>query len=72
MDNDFFFDLITVLDKHNISRPNLLRNIMLRNDYKELRATGVKGKDVKTMLENKYFIGRKTIDKILYGKESFY
>ncbi len=71
MDNDFFFDLITVLDKHNISRPNLLRNIMIRNEYKKHRASGMKSKDVKTVIENKYFIGKKTIEKIIYSNEFF-
>ena len=70
MEKELRFDLLRVLVKHGILPETFLRNEEIKNTYAELRETGVKGKDAREQLADKYFISAKSIEFILYGKKN--
>lgn len=46
-----------------------IRDEAIREEYNDLRRSGVKGSEAREQLADKYFLGMKAIEKILYGKK---
>lgn len=60
------FDLMEVFVKHNLLPETQLRNAKIRYEFEQLKETGISKTEAKQQLADKYFIGYKSIEHILY------
>lgn len=65
--NPFLYEILTIFDKYGYLKPNLLRDIKIKAEYKELRAD-IGSKKARELLADNYYVSTKTIEKILYNK----
>jgi len=70
MNERFVIDVMKVMVEHNLLSDTVLRNEKIRFEYKQLRKSGIKGKDARDQLAEQYCIGVKSIENILYGKKN--
>ena len=70
IDESFALDILHVLAKHGIIPDIYLRNEEIISEYKELRASGTKGKVARERLSEKYCTSVKNVESILYRKRS--
>jgi len=66
MDQGLTIDLLSVLVKRGIIPKTYLRNEIIRREYKELRESGMNGREARETLAEKHFVSSKTIEFILY------
>lgn len=69
MKEELQIDLLEVLVKHNVVPLTVLRNEKIKMEYNNLRTGGVKSKEARRLLAEKYFTSDKNIESILYGKK---
>ncbi len=70
MSEELVRDIIFVLSKHGLMRPTSFRNDQIVMEYRKLRRSGIRGKEARTTLSEKYFLSEKQIQTILYAKPS--
>ncbi|MBU1095815.1 MAG: hypothetical protein KKB34_04975 [Bacteroidetes bacterium] len=68
MDKDLKLDLLRVFVKHDVLPETAVRNEEIIIKYKELRESGITGKEARHKLAEEYFTSIKNIEFILYGK----
>ncbi len=68
MSEELVRDIITVLCKHGLMKPTSFRNDQIVVEYRKLRRSGIRGKEARTALSEKYFLSEKQIQTILYAK----
>jgi hypothetical protein len=70
--------IVTMLISEGLISERIIRDMLIREDYKKLIESGVKSKEARRILtENsymtsngiKYFLGEKNIEKIIYSKK---
>lgn len=64
--NDLILDLMEVFVRHSLVPASHLRNLKIQQEYDELRKSGIPGKEAKEQLSQKYFLGIKSIEYIIY------
>jgi hypothetical protein len=72
VEKKLLLDLLTVLHKHGVIGNNVLRNEKIRQEYEELRRTGIKGKIAREKIADKNNIDMKTVEAIIYKKRYEY
>jgi hypothetical protein len=60
------FDLMEVFVKHSLLPESQLRNAKIRYEFEQLKETGISVKQAKEELADKYFLGIKSIENIIY------
>jgi len=68
MEDSLRLDLLNVFAKHGIVSENSIRNELIKNEFLELKEKGLRPKDAREQLSDKYFLGLKSIEKIIYEK----
>jgi hypothetical protein len=68
MKDELHIDLLEVFVKHRIVPMISLRNERIRQEYKTMKDEGIKAKNARIFLSEKYFLSEKNIESILYGK----
>lgn len=61
-------DLINVFVEHKMLPEIVLRNEKIRYEFNELKNSGMSSNEAKMQLSEKYFIGIKAIEYIVYKK----
>jgi hypothetical protein len=62
-------DLLKVLVNHGIISEYAIRNEIIKNEYRELREIGIRPTEARESLSEKYCIGLKSIEGIVYKKK---
>jgi len=70
MKDELHIDLLEVFVKHNIVSQTSLRNEKIRYEYKKMKENGMKAKDARSFLADKYFLSEKNIESVLYCKKT--
>jgi hypothetical protein len=68
MKDELHIDLLEVFVKHRIVPQISLRNEKIRHEYKTMKEEGVKPKDARASLAEKYYVSEKNIESILYPR----
>lgn len=66
MNDSLRLDLLNIFVKHGIISEYSIRNELIRTEYRLMRSKGNEAKEVRQELADKYFLGNKTIEKIIY------
>lgn len=61
------YDLMEVFVKHGLLPETQLRNAKIRHEFEEIKDSGMSRTKAKKMLAEKYFLGYKSIEAIIYG-----
>lgn len=61
-------DLINVFVEHKMLPEIVLRNEKIRYEFNELKNSGMSSNEAKRQLSEKYFLGIKAIEYIVYKK----
>jgi len=69
IDESFALDILHVLAKHGIIPDIYLRNEEIIAEYRQLIDTGMKGKEARKHLSEKYCTGVKNVEAILYKRK---
>jgi hypothetical protein len=72
MKEELHIDLLEVFVKHQLVPEISLRNEKIRMEYRQMKEEGIKPKDARFSLAEKYFISEKNIESILYKKRNSY
>jgi hypothetical protein len=59
-------DLMAVLSRHGVNPATYLRDVQIRDRYRQLRRDGVTCKESRLILAEEFYISVKTIERILY------
>jgi hypothetical protein len=70
MTKEFVLDVLSVFTKYKYLPNNFVRNFKIQIEYKELRDSGMSGKEAREKLSNDYCTSIKNIEFILYGKKN--
>lgn len=68
MEDSLRLDLLNVFAKHGIVSENSIRNELIKNEFLELKRKGFRPKEAREQFSDKYFLGLKSIEKIIYEK----
>lgn len=68
MTEEFVIEIISVCTKHGYLPHNVLRDFQIRSEYDKMRKDGISCKKARETLADKYFIGVKSVEAILYTK----
>lgn len=66
MTNELILDMLEVLSRHGVISQVTYRNEKMRMEYRCLRSQGVKGREAREQLSDRYNIDGKTVEGILY------
>lgn len=72
MKDELHIDLLEVFVKHQIVPVISLRNERIRLEYKRMKEEGIKPKEARRSLAEKYYISEKNIESILYTRRNNY
>ena len=67
MSKDLLLDIIEVLERHGLFNKTGRRNFKIKTEFSIMRSQGIKAKNAKAILCDKYFMSEKNIEKIIYG-----
>ena len=67
-DYSFMADLFEVLAAHNVIPEMFLRSIQIKRDYRQLVASGIKGKEALEIIADQQFISTKAVEAVIYKK----
>jgi len=69
MKEELQIDLLEVFVKHKVVSETVLRNEKIRMEYSKMKKEGIRPKDARTQLAEKYFTSEKNLESILYGRK---
>ena len=72
MKDELHIDLLEVFVKHHVVPETALRNEKIRMEYKKMKTDGIKPKEARAKLAEKYFTSEKNIETILYSRRNNY
>lgn len=69
MKDELHIDLLEVFVKHKIVPEISLRNERIRQEYREMKESGIKPKYARASLAEKYYVSEKNLESILYTRK---
>lgn len=69
MKDELQIDLLEVFVKHKVVSETVLRNEKIRIEYAKMKKEGIRPKEARKTLSEKYFTSEKNLESILYGRK---
>jgi hypothetical protein len=69
MKEELQIDLLEVFVKHKVVSETVLRNEKIRIEYAKMKNDGIRPKEARRILAEKYFTSEKNLESILYGRK---
>ncbi len=69
MKDELQIDLLEVFVKHKVVPLTVLRNEKIKVEYRKMKEEGIKPKEARALLAEKYFTSEKNIETILYSRK---
>ena len=69
MKDELQIDLLEVFVKHKGVSETVLRNEKIKMEYAKMKKEGIRSKDARSALAEKYFTSEKNLESILYGRK---
>lgn len=69
MIDDTTIDVLKIFVDRGIVPRNILRNILIKRDYEQMKVEGVRSEDAFESLGQKHFLSAKAIQAIVYVKD---
>jgi hypothetical protein len=69
MKEELQIDLLEVFVKHKVVSETVLRNEKIRMEYGKMKKEGIRPKDARSALAEKYFTSEKNLESILYSRK---
>lgn len=70
MRDELHIEILEVLVRHKVVPETIFRNEKIKMEYEKMKRDGIKPKEAKAFLAEKYFISGKSLDTILYTKKN--